>query len=373
MQNFACLCRRCNFWGDSVFLDGVLLEEHGDDGGGGDGDEGSSDAGEGGPEEQSNENGEAHEIDAGAHDAGGEHGVFEVQIDGVEDEDAEHLGPGVECSDSCGEEDGDDAAGDRDDVEEAHEEAKEQEVADVEEAEDDGARYAEDQHEEALAEEPFADLVLCSFEGSVETLALRGGEEREEEFVGVFAFEHEVDAEEGGGEEVEDVGEPEGERGEDVAGGGGECAFGTLGEGVDAELIREGDGFDTRDDFGDAMGDVAGEAAEIVEDGGKAHGEEESEDEGDCKDEQDDRYGARGVSAAELELGDAIDDRHEDDGEEGADIEDQQLLLEGPGEGEQKQQHDAEEDMAADRGAGLLLIRRQIRNQGCQLASPLGC
>ncbi len=62
----------------------------------------------------------------------------------------------------------------------------------------------------ALAEEPFADLELGSFQGVVEAVALLGGEEGEEEVVGVFAFEHEVDAEEGGGEDVEEVGEPEG-------------------------------------------------------------------------------------------------------------------------------------------------------------------
>jgi hypothetical protein len=41
--------------------------------------------------------------------------------------------------------------------------------------------------------------------GSVEAVARGGAEEREEEVVGVLAFEHEVEAEEGGGEDVEDV------------------------------------------------------------------------------------------------------------------------------------------------------------------------
>jgi hypothetical protein len=56
----------------------------------------------------------------------------------------------------------------------------------------------------------------------------------------VLAFEHEVDAKEGGGEDVEEVREPEGQRGEDVAGGGIEVTGGALGDGVDAELVGEG-------------------------------------------------------------------------------------------------------------------------------------
>jgi len=65
------------------------------------------------------------------------------------------------------------------------------------------------------------------------------GEEGEEEAVGVFAFEHEVDAEEDGGEDVEEVREPERDRGEEIAGGGIESADGALGDGVDAESCGE--------------------------------------------------------------------------------------------------------------------------------------
>lgn len=194
----------------SVLLDGVLLQKDGDEGGGGYGDEGSDDAGKGRAQQQGDEDGKAHEIDAGAHDAGDEDGVFQVDVDDVEDEDAGHLGPGVERGDDGDEGYGDDAAGDGDDVEQAHEEAEKKEVTDVEETEDDDARDSEDEHEGALADEPFAHLPLGSFEGVVEAGALIGGEEGEEEAVGVFALEHEVDAEEDGGEDVEDVGEPEG-------------------------------------------------------------------------------------------------------------------------------------------------------------------
>src|ERR1700730_9987684 len=261
-------------WTGSVLLDGIFVEKNGDEGGGGDGDEGSDDAGEGGSQEQGDEDGKAHEVDAGAHDARGEDGVFDVDVDDVEDDDAGHLGPGVKRRDERGEGDGDGAARDGDDVEEAPEKAEQDKVADVEEAEDDGARYAEDEHEGALADEPFAHLALGSFEGLVEAvaliLALVGGEEREEEAVGVFAFEHEVDAEEGGGEDVEEVGEPERKRGEEVGGGGVEGADGALGDGVNAEPVGEGNSFEPGNDAGNALRELVGELAEVAQDGRQA-------------------------------------------------------------------------------------------------------
>jgi hypothetical protein len=47
-------------------------------------------------------------------------------------------------------------------------------------------------------------------------------------------------------------------------------------------------------------------------------------------------------------LGDAADDGHENDGEEGADVEDQELFPEGPSEAEKEEDRDSEEDVAAD-------------------------
>ncbi len=182
----------------SVFFDGVFVEEDGDEGGSGYGDQGSYDAGYCRAQEEGDEDGQAHEVDAGAHDAGGEEGVLQVDVEEVEGEDAEHLGPGVEGCDSSGEEDGEDSSCNGDDVEQAHEEAEEDEVSDVEEAEDDGAGEAQAEHEQALTEEPFAHLLVGSLEGGVEAEALGAREEGEEEAVGVFAFEHEVDTEEEG-------------------------------------------------------------------------------------------------------------------------------------------------------------------------------
>jgi hypothetical protein len=64
--------------------------------------------------------------------------------------------------------------------------------------------------------------------------------------------------------------------------------------------------------------------------------------------------------AADVELGDAGDGGHENDGEEAADVEDQDLFPECPGEGEKEEDGDGEEDVAADGCAGSLLVRGEI-------------
>jgi hypothetical protein len=357
--------------GRSILLDGVLLEKNSDEGGGGDGDESADDTGEGGSEKKGDENGKAHEIDAGAHDARDEDGVFDVDVDEIEDEDAGHLGPGVERRDDGDERDGDDAAGDGNDVEQAHEEAKKKEVADVEEAEDDDARDTEDEHERALAEEPFAHLSLGSFEGLVETAALIGGEEGEEEAVGVFAFEHEVDAEEDGGEDVEEVREPERHRGEEIAGSGIEGTDGALGNGVNAEPVGERNFSEFGGDVGNALRKLVGEAAEVAQDRRQAGGEEEREDARDADDQEDDCYRARRMVSADLQLADAVDEGNENDSEESADVEDQELFLECPGKGEEEKDGDGKEDVAPDFGAGSLFVGSEVfLGGGGQPSSP---
>ncbi len=218
----------------------------------------------------------------------------------------------------------------------------------MEEAEDDDARDSEDEHEGALADEPFAHLAFGSLEGAVEAASLLCGEEGEEEAVGVFAFEHEVDAEEEGGEDVEEVGEPEGDVGEEIAGGGIEGADGALGDGFNAEPVGEGNSFELGDDVGNALGQFVGELAEVVHDRRQAGGEEEREDAGDADDQEDDCYCAGRMIVAQVELSDAGDERRENDSEERADVDDQELFLEGPGEGEEQEDEDAKDDMTAD-------------------------
>ena len=237
----------------------------------------------------------------------------------------------------------------------------------MENGEDDGAGDSEDEHEESLAEEPLADLLVGLLEGGVEAVAVGGGEEREEEMVGVLAFEHEVEAEEDGGEDVEEVREPVGQGGDEIAGGGGEASLGSVGDAVDAHPVGDGKFFDPVDDVGDAVGELGGELGEVAEDRWKADGEEDGEDENDGGDEQEDGGGAGGSVAANLKLGDAVDDGHQDGSEERADVDDQQLLLEGPGEGEDEEDSKAEEDMAADDAARLLLDGSQMGREGDQV------
>ena len=231
----------------------------------------------------------------------------------------------------------------------------------MQDAEDNGAGDSEDEHEQALTEEPFADFALSFFQGAVEAGALVTVKEREEELVGMFAFEHEVDAEEGGGEDVEDVGEPVGQRGEEIRGGGGEAVLGALCEGVDAKSVRQGKSVDFGNDAGDALGQVGGEVAEIAEDRRKSAGKEGSKEEAEDDDEDDDGDGAGGMVATDSGLPDAVDDGHQNDGEEGAHVENLDLFDQIPGEGEEKQDENGEEDVAVDCGAGSLLVWREFR------------
>jgi hypothetical protein len=61
--------------------------------------------------------------------------------------------------------------------------------------------------------------------------------------------------------------------------------------------------------------------------------------------------------ATEVQPGDAGDGGHEDDSEESADVENEDLFLEGPGQGEEEKDGDGEEDVAANGCAGPLLVR----------------
>ncbi|WP_260734706.1 hypothetical protein [Tunturiibacter lichenicola] len=82
--------------------------------------------------------------------------------------------------------------------------------------------------------------------------------------------------------------------------------------------------------------------------------------------------------AANSQLGDAGYGGHEDDREESTDVEDQQLFLEGPGKGEEKNDGEDEEDVAAGDGSGFLFVGREVfGGWSGQLDSPgvltIGC
>ena len=75
--------------------------------------------------------------------------------------------------------------------------------------------------------------------------------------------------------------------------------------------------------------------------------------------------------AANADLGDAVDSRHENDSEEGADVEDEELFLERPGKSEEEKDGDSEEDVAADGCAGSLLVGSEVFGWFGQPDSPM--
>ena len=64
--------------------------------------------------------------------------------------------------------------------------------------------------------------------------------------------------------------------------------------------------------------------------------------------------------AAQVELGNGGDDRHQDDSEESAAVDDFEDDAEAPGEAGGDQDGEDKEDVAADGGAGLPLVRGEV-------------
>ena len=253
------------------------------------------------------------------------------------------------------------------------------EVADVEDREDDGAADAEDEHEQALAEEPFAHLGVGALEGGVEADAGSFGEERKKEVIGLAAFEHEVDAEKDGGEDVEEVAEPVGERGEEVGGRGGEGSLRLAGGRGKIDLLGEGEALEFRDQKREVRGEVGDELPEIADDGGKGDGEEEDERSDADSKQEDDGDDAGGAAAADLCVLNAQDERHKHDCKERADVDDLELFEQVPGEIQGEDHAEEEGDMAAGDVAARLgvfdengLIGWQVVSFGVRMLS-VGC
>ncbi len=93
----------------------------------------------------------------------------------------------------------------------------------------------------------------------------------------MLAFEHEVDAEEDGGEDVEDVREPARDGADDVGADGSGEVFGLGGECIHAELVGHGKVLEAGEGGGNAGREVGEEAAEVAQDGGQAEDKEEGE------------------------------------------------------------------------------------------------
>ena len=139
-----------------------------------------------------------------------------------------------------------------------------------------------------------------------------------------------------------------------------------MGQGVDADFIGHGKTFQLGHDDGDALGQFSAELTEIAQNRGEAESEEKRESEDDSGDKKNDGYGAGGRVSANGGAGDTSDDRHENDGEEGADVDHLKLAAELPSEGEKQQDGKGEEDVAADTVAGRLFLWCEVGCRGGQ-------
>ena len=72
-----------------------------------------------------------------------------------------------------------------------------------------------------------------------------------------------------------------------------------------------------------------------MENGWQADDEKNDHDEGHTGDEEEDGGGSGGVAAVEIKGGDAPDGGHQNCGEERANVDDQQLFFQVPGQGEE--------------------------------------
>ncbi len=109
------------------------------------------------------------------------------------------------------------------------------------------------------------------------------------------------------------------------------------------------------DDLWDPLGKVGRELAQITQDWRQSGGEEDAENADNSEYQKNDGDRARGVVAAEPELGNAGDDGRKNDGKQSADVNDKKLFFEGPGDSEKEQDDDAEEYVAVDGAGGLFL------------------
>src|ERR1700750_2171496 len=139
-----------------ITLDGVFVQNDGNEHGGGDRDHGPHDAVDGGADDQGNDDGESRQTDRALHDLGGEVGVLHLRVDAVSDDNVEDAHPGVHRSSDDDQRHRDQGADDRDDVGDAHDDAERVGVANVQQGEDDGGVDAQDEHQRGLAEQPAA-------------------------------------------------------------------------------------------------------------------------------------------------------------------------------------------------------------------------
>ncbi len=125
-------------------MNSILLEQNSYKGCGGHRDQGTHDSCQGSSAEQGDQDRKSREFDAAPHDAWDEVGILDIDIENIKDQHAETLGPGIERGHDCGEGNRDYSARDGDDIEQSHQESEQEEVADVQDREDDSGRDSQD-------------------------------------------------------------------------------------------------------------------------------------------------------------------------------------------------------------------------------------
>jgi hypothetical protein len=169
-----------------------------------------------------------------------------------------------------------------------------------------------------------------------------------------IALHHEVDAEDERCDEVQHLAQPQGCGGEEILHGRGGHALRVLGDGVDAEPVGHGQALQLRDQDRQALREIGGKPLQIVQHRRKAKQKKDGQDEEHRKDEAEDGDGPRGMPAADGYSHDLRDRGGKHHGEESADVHQPQHGAQPPGQSQAQQQHDGEDDVAANGARGAL-------------------
>ena len=178
--------------------------------------------------------------------------------------------------------------------------------------------------------EPLAHSAFGGDQCAREAVTKLKRDERKEVEVREFPFEHEVDAEDTGGDDVQHADDPFGGRGDKIGGDGGGQVLNSLTEGIDTEPVGEGKTMELGADRRQTVGQVRTEMLDIANDRWKRENEEDAENQEDEDHETEHSDGTRRLPAEDAQLHDLLHDGHKDHGEERADIDDLQNAAESP-------------------------------------------
>lgn len=147
------------------------------------------------------------------------------------------------------------------------------------------------------------------------------------------------------------MGEPHGNGTEKVAGRGFDGILDLEGERVEAELVRHRQALQPRDPLGEPLRQVIQKLAQVARYRRQRDEKEEGQGRADREDHEDDAYRAIWAPSPNREAADPVHDRHQDHGEEGADVQDFEFLRKLPRKAECDEDRE-EEDYVAARVSG---------------------